>query len=256
TSVDLLAVCASLSQLPTKLNGRAVPFVLKLAEHGDRTAVISGHTRLTYRQLWERVSDMRKRLGEDRRLVVVAGSNELEPLIVYLGALAAGHVVLLAPSECGGSLGSLIEAYDPDVVFRRAGGEWVLDERRGSTVHDLHPDLALLLSTSGSTGSPRLVRLSHHNVHSNAQAIAEYLDIRDTDRAATTLPMHYCYGLSVIHSHLLCGAGLILTTDSVVDARFWDRFQVCGGTTFAGAPRPSALLDRAGVDRARLPHLR
>ena len=69
--------------------------------------------------------------------------------------------------------------------------------------HRLHPDLALLLSTSGSTGSPKLVRLSPGNLVANATAIAEYLDIRQTDRAATTLPMSYCYGLSVIHSHLL-----------------------------------------------------
>ncbi len=73
------------------------------------------------------------------------------------------------------------------------------------------------MSTSGSTGSPKLVRLSRCNLVANAKAIADYLDLRQTDRAATTLPMSYCYGLSVVHSHLLRGAGLILTDRSVVD---------------------------------------
>ena len=112
----------------------------------------------------------------------------------------------------------------------------------------MHDDLALLLSTSGSTGSPKLVRLSHANLVANAAAIAEYLDIRETDRAATTLPMSYCYGLSVIHSHLLRGAGLILTEHSVVDDEFWELFRRHGGTAFAGVPYTFELLERVGFD--------
>jgi hypothetical protein len=112
------------------------------------------------------------------------------------------------------------------------------------------------LSTSGSTGSPKLVRLSYHNVCSNAEAIAGYLGIRETDRAATTLPMSYCYGLSVIHSHLLHGAGLILTDNSIVDNEFWELFRKHRGTTFAGVPYTFELLERMGDQVLELPHLR
>ncbi len=141
----------------------------------------------------------------------------------------------------------------PDVVADAAGA---LDERCEGSTHSLHPDLALLLSTSGSTGSPKLVRLSHENLQANAAAIAEYLGIRDTDRAATTLPMHYCYGLSVINSHLLRGAGLILTDLSVADTCFRDLFRQARGTTLAGVPYTFDLLERAGFFEMRLPHLR
>ena len=122
--------------------------------------------------------------------------------------------------------------------------------------HRLHPDLALLLSTSGSTGSPKLVRLSHRNLATNTAAIAEYLDIRETDRAATTLPMSYCYGLSVVHSHLLRGAGLILTDHSVVDDEFWELFRRHRGTAFAGVPYTFEMLERIGAQALDLPHLR
>ena len=86
--------------------------------------------------------------------------------------------------------------------------------------------------------------------------IAEYLDIRETDRAATTLPMSYCYGLSVIHSHLLVGAGLILTDRSVVDEEFWELFRRHRGTSFAGVPYTFELLESVGFDAVDLPHLR
>ena len=87
-------------------------------------------------------------------------------------------------------------------------------------------------------------------------AIAEYLDIRETDRAATTLPMSYCYGLSVIHSHLLRGAGLILTDRSVVDEEFWALFRRHRGTSFAGVPYTFEMLERIGFDGIDLPDLR
>ena len=94
------------------------------------------------------------------------------------------------------------------------------------------------------------------NLVSNAAAIAEYLGIRETDRAATTLPMSYCYGLSVIHSHLLRGAGLVLTDHSVVDDEFWELFRRHRGTTFAGVPYTFELLERVGAETLDLPHLR
>ena len=131
---------------------------------------------------------------------------------------------------------SLVAAYDPDVIIRPGQGEPVLEERRPGTRHELHPDLALLLSTSGSTGSPKLVRLSHANLESNAESIADYLGIEDDHKAITTLPMSYCYGLSVINSHLLRGAALVLTDLSVVDPCFWELFSSSGASSFAAVP--------------------
>lgn len=242
---------------PALLPGtRTVPFAGALAAHGDRTAVISADGHVTYRELAARVEATAMRLGRKRRLVLVGGANTVDALVVHLAALSAGHPVLLVPGDHPEAVRSLIGAYDPDVVAHPVGGQWVFDERRPVSAHDLHPDLALLLSTSGSTGSPKLVRLSHGNLQSNAESIADYLDIRDTDRAATTLPMHYCYGLSVIHSHLLRGAALILTDLSVADSCFWELFRNARGTTFAGVPYTFDLLDRVGFASMDLPHLR
>ncbi|MET9395353.1 AMP-binding protein [Streptomyces sp. NPDC006624] len=255
TSPDQDDVPVSTPAAPTLPRG--VPFARHLASHGDRVAMITPSGQVTYRALAERVAATAERLGPARRLVLLAGANREGALVVHLAALAAGHPVLLVPGDSAATLDALTAAYDPDVIARPDDhGTWILDERRPGSAHTLHPDLALLLSTSGSTGSPKLVRLSHDNLQANAESIAAYLDIRDTDRAATTLPMHYCYGLSVIHSHLLRGAGLILTERSVADTAFWEEFRAGRGTSLAGVPYTFDLLDRVGFERMRLPHLR
>lgn len=229
-----------------------VPFVRCLAEHGERTALVCDGAEITYRDLAERVAGIADRLGTTRRLVLVVGANTVDAIVAYLAALSAGHPVLLVPGDRPDALVATIEAYRPDVVVD--GGR--LKELAEGTGHDLHPDLALLLSTSGSTGSPKLVRLSHRNVQANAEAIADYLDIRDTDRAITTLPMHYCYGLSVLHSHLLRGAGVVLTDRSVTDPGFWDLVHRHRVSALAGVPYTFDLLDRVGFADMALPHLR
>lgn len=233
-----------------------VPFAADLASYGDSPAILTDTLAMTYRELAERVDAFALRLGTTRRLVALAAANDLDSLVVYLAALAGGHPLILLPEDKPAALESLVAAYDPDVVVQPGNGQLLLDERRTGTRHELHPDLALLLSTSGSTGSPKLVRLSHANLQSNAESISEYLNIGPDDRAATTLPMSYCYGLSVINSHLLRGAGLVLTDLSVVDPCFWDLFRGRGATSFAAVPYTFELLERIGFADMDLPSLR
>ncbi|MBW3669969.1 MAG: AMP-binding protein, partial [Actinobacteria bacterium] len=231
-------------------------FAARLEAYGDRPAVVAEATVLGYDELARRADEVAERLGATRRLVLLEARNDLGSLVAYLGALRGGHPVLVVDGENAGHTQRLVDAYDPDVVATGDGSRCALDERRRGTAHDLHPDLALVLSTSGSTGSPKLVRLSQRNLDGNAEAIAAYLELADDDRAITSLPMHYCYGLSVINSHLAAGASLIVTDRSVVDRCFWDAFTAGGATNVAGVPYTFELLDRIGFGSMRLPTLR
>jgi acyl-CoA synthetase (AMP-forming)/AMP-acid ligase II/peptidoglycan/LPS O-acetylase OafA/YrhL len=224
-----------------------------LAGHGGRPAFVDldGRT-ITYAELAGLVAAAREALGPTRRLVMVEGASTVDAVVAYLGALAGGHPVLLVPP---GDDRPWRDVYAPDVVSD-AGGGWAYDELRPGTAHDLHPELALLLTTSGSTGSPKLVRLSHTNLESNAAAIAEYLGLHPGDRAITSLPLHYCYGLSQLHSHLTVGATVVLTDLSVTDPCFWTRVRDTGVTGLAGVPYTFELLDRVGFAEMDLPHLR
>ncbi|WP_454789484.1 AMP-binding protein [Mycolicibacterium lutetiense] len=221
-----------------------------LRAHGDRIAVVTETQQVSYSTLADLVSQTVAALGPDPSLVLLEAHNDLPTLVHYLGALAGGQVSLPVPA--GADHRAILQTYSPDTVVDAAG----IHHRRVRSTHRLHEDLALLMSTSGSTGSPKLVRLSYTNLASNAAAIAEYLSISETDRAATTLPMSYCYGLSVINSHLIRGATVILTDRSVVDDKFWELFVRHRATTFAGVPHTFELLDRIGFDAMDLPHLR
>jgi acyl-CoA synthetase (AMP-forming)/AMP-acid ligase II len=221
-----------------------------LARHGQRPALVAGGQSVTYADLAGRVRERAAHLGERRRLVQLECHNDVETVVTYLAALEGHHPVLLTGPSCPRD--ELAAAYRPEVVARGA----LLEERAQVAPAALHPDLAVLLSTSGSTGSPKLVRLSHENVRSNAASIATYLGLTAQERAATTLPLQYCYGLSVLNSHLLVGASVLLTDASVVEERFWREFAAAGATSFAGVPHTFDLLDSSGFADRELPTLR
>ncbi|TQO19549.1 acyl-CoA synthetase (AMP-forming)/AMP-acid ligase II [Rhodoglobus vestalii] len=244
---------------------------LNLARGSDQhTALITDDGDLSYDDLRERVAARRDELGATRRLVLIEASAALEPVVTYLASLEAGHPVLLVEPTVQASDGgpssdfepiinradALIDRFDPDVIARVDNNQWMLHEARPGTRHELHPDLAMLASTSGSTGSPKVVRLSRENVLSNASAISEYLELGAHDRAITTLPLHYCYGLSVLNSHLVAGASVRLTSRSVVEAELWDDFEAVQATSFAGVPYTFELLEKTEFLSRELPSLR
>lgn len=230
-----------------------VRFADDLERFGDAVALVDTDGRAcSYAELARRADHVTERLGPERRLVLLEAANRVDAIAAYLGALRGGHPVLLVGSDASAST-SIVEAYEPDVVLR--SGATMLERREGMA-HDLHPELRLLLSTSGSTGSPKLVRLSAANLDANARSIAEYLGLGPDDRAITALPLQYCYGLSVLHSHLSVGASVVCTEASVVDPCFWDAVDRHGVTDIAGVPHTFDLLDRAGFDPADHPSLR
>jgi acyl-CoA synthetase (AMP-forming)/AMP-acid ligase II len=229
-----------------------VNFVDQLASYTDRPALLSCSEVVTYHDLDSRVSETLERLGHQRRLVLLEGSNTVSAVVTYLAALRGNHPVLLADGKRRDRLSDIVHTFDPDVIIGPDG--W--NERRAGTKHDLHPDLRLLLSTSGSTGSPKLVRLSADNLQSNAESIASYLGLTPDDRAISNLPLAYCYGLSVVHSHLAAGASVVLTDLSVMDPHFWRLAEDRAITSFAGVPHTFALLDRTDEPWFSLPTLR
>lgn len=214
------------------------PDLFLLGGRPDDVALVFPEGSLTYGELGAVVADAARELGPRRRVVLLEAANDLRTVVGYLAALAARHPVLLVPAGARAQQDELVNRY------------------AGAAEEDLHDDLALMLSTSGSTGSPKLVRLSRTNLLANARSIADYLRIRPDDRALTSLPLHYCYGLSVLNSHLVSGATVVLTDLSVATECFWDLATRERATSFAGVPYTFDLLDASGFERRELPHLR
>ena len=161
-------------------------------------------------------------------------------------------IVLLDGSKEINVLMNLVGIYQPEYIWveteksKEVGGETIytyatysLQEMQyGVPVEkpDINPELALCLTTSGSTGSPKFVRLSAKNVLANAESIAEYLEIDENERPVTSLPSYYSYGVSVINSHLIKGATILLNEGTIAQREFWNFIKEQKATSLAGVP--------------------
>ncbi len=204
--------------------------------------------------------------------------NDIGSVIWYLAALEAGHAVALLDAELNTEFkAKLISRYLPDLILSsRTSIDYAsaFDQeylyltssdcgvgnfawRRMTPVDpEPHSDLALLLSTSGSTGSPKFVRLSKRNLLSNAASICEALAIGSEDYGISSLPFHYSYGLSLLNTHLLAGARMIMTAEGLTTPSFWTLFRDHHCTSFAGVPYSYQILRRLSIEDLRLPSLR
>ncbi|WP_405659857.1 AMP-binding protein [Streptomyces sp. NBC_01166] len=243
-------------------------FFEDLHRFGDRTAVVDDRGRsFSYRELHRTARAFGARLPRgERSLILLRTSNRTESLVGYLGGILAGHAVLPVDHGIDAVLvARLMDAYRPEYVWgtgRETGpalftmGDHTLTTTRYGTGEPLHADLGAVLLTSGSTGSPKGVRLTRANIAANARSIAEYLGLDETERPVTSLPMSYSYGLSVITSHLHAGATLLLTDASLVRGEFWDFFRKNGATSFSGVPYTYEMLDTLRFASLDLPSLR
>ncbi len=224
-----------------------------LASYGDRPALVfSGGRIISYRELAERVERQASLLHGRLGLVSVAAELSEHAIIGYLAAFEAGHAVAMQPPCRTEACGTVFE---PEYSYRRFDGRWRLERQEVGQI-TLHPDLAVVLSTSGSTGQGKSVRLSWKNVAANAQSIAEYLELTASDRACLILPLHYSYGLSVLNAHLLVGASLYIPGVSILDDGFLDGLAASRSTNLSGVPYTYELLEKTNFRRLTFPDLR
>jgi acyl-CoA synthetase (AMP-forming)/AMP-acid ligase II len=210
---------------------------------------------LTRAELMRCVTAFAERLELPRKaLIFLFASNDVESLVAYLAALQAGHAVAVLNPELDAALAAkLIALFQPDFIVRSGAGELVRAAEPHR--HDIHPDLSLLISTSGSTGSPKLVRLSWRNLESNARQIIEALHHTARDRTMITAPIFNGYGQSVIHTMLLAGGSFALTHARVVSREFWDTARKAECNVIGGTPFFYQTLERLDLDSLDVPRL-
>lgn len=246
-----------------------------LLKFKDRTAVITDRNEtLSYTQLNDEVERFYNVIA-DKGFMFILCENVLGSLVGYVTCMSK-HVpsVLLDGSKDLELVQKLIAIYHPEYIWmpsRRVdeiGGESIYeygdfslqkmqyDEDFSAEEKAINPELLLCLTTSGSTGSPKLVRLSERNLQSNAESIAEYLHIDENERPVTSLPMYYSYGMSVINSHLIKGATILLTDKAVMQREFWSFIKEQKATSISGVPYTYEMLKRLRFFRMELPELK
>lgn len=232
-------------------------------------AVAEDGTEYSYAFLDEHGNRLANAVGK-RCLVFCLCSNTIGSLLGYTSFINHRIVPLMVDEQLDKDLlNSFLKIYKPDflwapedkatvlegsVVYTDCG--YALIKRGDEQVYSLNDELALLITTSGSTGSPKFVRQSYKNLQSNTSSIIEYLHLDGSERPITTLPMNYTYGLSVVNTHLAVGATLILTDKTLMQREFWDLFNVQKVTSFAGVPYTYEMLDKLMFFRRKLPYLK
>lgn len=242
---------------------------------GERIALLDGRTSesLSYQYVFEAVRRAAEPLqGSRKKLALLYVNNDVGCLLCYLTLLRAGYAIWPWSHDRRSARDQeLIERYRPDAIVWRGDPElpvedtdfskrqalfgYTLLERR-LPAEPLHEDLALLLPTSGSTGNPRLVRLSYGNVASNAAQIVQALRIEPDERWLASLPFHYVFGLSVVHSVLEAGATLVLGEKTMMQQGYWQICKEHGVTGLPAIPSQLTLMRQVGHSPASVATLR
>lgn len=238
-------------------------------EKGQIAVLDDSGNSLTYGSLCTYVDEFKKVLPY-RTLVFILAENCIGSLLGYLSFLNNGIVPLIISDKTEISLlRHLYQTYQPEYLWKPSNQEidfvrsdelfstWGFSlVRTGFGTPKMHDDLSLLLPTSGSTGSPKLVRHSYRNIEANAENVKNLFGICPNDRALASLPMHYTMGLSVITSHLYAGATVLLCSKSLLDKGFWSMLKDHRATSLTGVPYSFELLAKLRLFRMELPDLR
>ncbi|HSN11100.1 MAG TPA: AMP-binding protein [Propionibacteriaceae bacterium] len=242
----------------------------------DAVAVVDGEGAHTYGELRRAVAGMVAALeGLPRRARVgILGPNSFRWVVAYLAALSAGAVAVPIPHALPrDTVLDRLARVEVDAVLlgrredRALGGRLPHGIRTVVGVPEVGADLesvpvvddddAVYVLTSGTTGAPRVVRLTHGNLQANTDAILGYLGLTPTDRVLVVLPFSYVFGASLLHTHLRVGATLVIQPDTVFAQSVVDRLRDEACTGFAGVPSTFHLLLRSSAfSRTPLPDLR
>lgn len=237
---------------------------------GDRPALLTKKDVWSYERLTEEADGIAAYVG-GRCLVFLLAENVPEAIAGYVGFLSHGVVPVMVDAVLDAELlAGLVARYRPSFVwmprerreeFPKASevfslGGYVLLDRGEKAPFPLAPELALLMTTSGSTGSPKLVRQSYENLRANTASIIEYLQMDASERAITSLPLHYVYGLSILNTHLAVGASVVVTRETLFSRDFWRLMREQEVTSLGGVPYTYAMLKRLRFSRMELPALR
>ncbi|ALS33329.1 hypothetical protein PTRA_a2216 [Pseudoalteromonas translucida KMM 520] len=205
-------------------------------------AAVESDQKITYSLLIEKAEGIASKLGSQRSLILLECTPSIDWLISYVAILLGKHVALMLPPNNEEMASRLGEAFDANFIIKTTNGIDV--EKLSSKKVNLHEDLCLLLSTSGSTGSPKCVKLSYDNIEANTVSIIEYLGIDKQDIGIVNLPTNYSYGLSIVNTHLFCGATIGFNTHAIYTKEFWNFCKEQNATSFAGVPHNFDLLSK------------
>ena len=209
-----------------------------------------------------------QKLSKGKKLVLFMGDNDEHSILFYIACLNLRDCIMpISSNTSKKSLGKIIKNFNPEIIFTK---ENIINKnykkldtfgmyktfKRKNIISKINKELALLLSTSGSTGESKYVKLTYKNIYSNASSIKKYLNLDTSHSTITTLPIHYSYGISVINSHLLADAKIYINKLSFFEKKFWHNLAKNKITNFSGVPFHFEILHRLNIEKLNFDSLK
>jgi acyl-CoA synthetase (AMP-forming)/AMP-acid ligase II len=195
--------------------------------------------------------------------------NSITSISAFWNFYSSSSVLVLLSNQLNNSFKEQLEKiYLPDYIFdtsrtvieNYSAIQWedlvVYRSNQNHPPKNIHPDIKILLSTSGTTGSPKFVKLSDNNVYQNALSILDYLPITNKDVTPLNLPINYSYGLSVLTTNSIAGGQIVCSLEDILSKTFWINFETHGFTSIAGVPYTYEVLNRIGFTKKNYPSLK
>lgn len=241
-------------------------FFDSIEKHKDNIAlIIDENNKISYKDILDFSSKFQKKI-KPNSLSILISENCVESLCGYISLLRSNNpVIVLDPYITKNDLQILVNKFQPQYIFCSKKNQKKIRKNLFNLIHSfrnfnlfqirknhsykINEKLMLLLSTSGSLSEPKFVKLSLENMVANTKSIVSYLNLNSKDRSITTMPMSYSYGLSIINSHLISGASIILNNFSLVDKNFWKLYNHNKPSNLNGVPFFYDILKKIGVER-------
>ncbi|EJL75878.1 AMP-binding protein [Chryseobacterium populi] len=196
----------------------------------------------------------------EKGLIFLYNDNRLPGIEVLLNFYSTAHAIALLGQKLHPEFKTRMEAeYRPKYIFDPGRNEIDGYELKNfsETIAifvrenyqyevSIHPEIKILLSTSGTTGIPKLVKLSDENLYQNALSILQYMPIRETDVVPLNVPINFVYGFSIFTTNSMRAGKIICTDKDIMQKAFWDEMEEHGYSTLGGVPYLYENLNRIG----------
>ena len=263
-------------------------YVFEFSSRLSKTAIIDKRN-ISYKELYSKiliVSEVIKRttLRSEERILLI---SENSPLFIesYFGIIKSGCTcVPINPTLSNKDIEYIINNCEVKAIFiektflnklnesisrdikiftEETLNEFFIDKKNTNIVKEAPEEInfrnhvAVILYTSGSTAKPKGVMLTHYNLYCNTNSIIQYLKLTSKDRIEVVLPFYYCYGTSLLHTHLRACGSLVINNKFMFPNSVLDDINEYKCTGFAGVPSHyQIILRKSSIKDAKLPSLR
>ena len=237
-------------------------------KYKNNVAIIDNkNLNLSYKEILIETNKIKNKV-KNNSLILIISENSVGSLLAYIFCIIKNHVGIIVDSKTTQkNILKIFKNYQPNYIFLSKEKknmfkkiclekyyffDQILMKNKLDKKKKLNKNLSLLLSTSGSMGSTKFVKLSKRNLKHNADSIIGYLKINKKDSTITNLPISYSYMLSIINTHFEVGASIIVSKYSLIEKEFWRIIKKSKITSFNGVPYTYEMLTSLGLKNIRV----